>query len=150
MADSFNKKERTKKKLQRRKEKAQRRDEKRQEPSGKGKSLDDMIAYVDENGNISSTPPDPNKKQEVPLEDIVIDVPREAPADPDALPTGVVTYFDAAKGYGFISDPDTGERVFVHVNQLTEPGLTLTVGDKVEYTAVKSPRGWQASSVRKL
>ena len=150
MADTFNKKERNKKKLQKRKEKEQRREERRHEPSGKGKSLDDMIAYVDENGNISATPPDPTKIKEVPLEEIRIDVPKDEPADPDALPTGVVTYFDASKGYGFISNQGTQDRVFVHVNQLADPGVVLNTGDKVEYTAVKGPRGWQAESVRKI
>ena len=150
MADTFNKKERNKKKLQKRKEKELRREERRQEPSGKGKNLDDMIAYVDENGNISATPPDPTKIKEVPLEEIMIDVPKDAPADPDALPTGVVSYFDETKGYGFISNPNTHERVFVHVNQLADPELSLNTGDKVEYTAVKGPRGWQAESVRKI
>ena len=101
MAETFNKKERNKKKLQKRKEKEQRRDEKRLEPSGKS-SMEDMIAYVDENGNLSATPPDPQKARKVALDDIAISTPREIPPDPDALLQGVVTYFDAAKGYGFI------------------------------------------------
>ncbi|SEK26087.1 cold shock domain-containing protein [Parapedobacter koreensis] len=148
--ETFNKKERAKKKLQKRKEKEQRREEKKQEPSGRGKQFDDMIAYVDENGNLSSTPPDPKKAKEVALEDIVIDIPRAAPADPDALPTGVVSYFDTSKGYGFITNSTSQERIFVHVKSLADPEVTLAAGDKVEYTATKGPRGWQAESVRKL
>ena len=35
-----------------------------------------MIAYVDADGNITSTPPDPNKKSEVKLEDIEVSVPQ--------------------------------------------------------------------------
>jgi|SRR5690606_18513852 len=150
MADTFNKKERNKKKLQKRKEKEQRREEKRHDASGKGKSLEDMIAYVDENGNISNTPPDPSKAKAVDPEDIVIGVPKAEPEDPDAVPTGVVTYFDESKGYGFISNSKTEERVFVHVNQLAEPNTVLAAGDKVEYTVVKGPRGLQAESVRKV
>ncbi|MBK1442537.1 cold shock domain-containing protein [Parapedobacter sp. ISTM3] len=148
--ETFNKKERAKKKLQKRKEKELRRDEKRHDPSSKGKSLDDMIAYVDENGNISSTPPDPKKVKKIAVEDIVIDTPKEAPVDPDALPTGIITYFDAAKGYGFITNQQSQERIFVHVKSLAEPGVTLATGDKVEYTATKGPRGLQAESVRKI
>src|SRR5690606_5215475 len=114
------------------------------------KRMEDMIAYVDENGNLSSTPPDPLKVRKVALEDIAIDTPRQAPPDPNALPQGVVTYFDAAKGYGFITNTRTQGRVFVHVNQLPDPGLTLTKGNMVEYSALKGPRGLQAELVRKI
>lgn len=148
--ETFNKKERAKKKLQKRKEKEQRRDERRQETPVKGKSLDDMMAYVDENGNISSTPPDPAKAKDIALEDIMINTPREAPADPDALPNGIITYFDPSKGYGFITNEQTQERVFFHVNNLGGAQITLATGDQVEYTAVKGPRGLQAESLRKL
>jgi len=144
--ETYNKKEKTKKRLQKRKEKEQRRDEKRQE-SGKTKSLEDMIAYVDENGNISSTPPDPKKAKPIALEDIPIVTPKAESGDAsDAVPTGTVTYFDESRGFGFITDSRTQERIFFHVNDLSEP---LAVGDNVEYTAKKGPRGLQAETVRK-
>ncbi len=57
--ESFNKKEVKSKKDKKRKEKEKKRLLKKE--SGKN-SFDDMIAYVDEFGVISSTPPDPNKK----------------------------------------------------------------------------------------
>lgn len=150
MAETFNKKERNKKKLQKRKDKAQRREERRMETSKSGKSLDDMIAYVDENGNISDTPPDKTNMKPVALEDIVIDTPKDEPEDPDALPTGTISYFDASKGYGFITGEKKQERIFVHQSQLTDPSITLSTGDKVEYLAKKGPRGLQAELVRKL
>ena len=56
MADSFSKKENFKKKLQKQKEKAARREE-RKDSNDKGKTLDDMIMYVDANGQFTSTPP---------------------------------------------------------------------------------------------
>ena len=56
MADSFSKKENFKKKLQKQKEKAARREE-RKDSNDKGKTLDDMIMYVDHNGQFTSTPP---------------------------------------------------------------------------------------------
>ena len=40
--------------------------------NNKGKSLEDMLAYVDENGNISSTPPDLTKVEEIKAEDISV------------------------------------------------------------------------------
>ena len=61
MAETWNKKDREKKKQQERKEKAERKQE-RKENSQKGGSLDSMLAYLDENGNLSSKPPDPRKK----------------------------------------------------------------------------------------
>lgn len=143
--ETFSKKERQKKKLQKKKEKQLRRDEKRREDP-KAKSFDDMIAYVDENGNISSTPPDPTKIKEIAAEDIDLDNSRQSAAD-DTPPTGKVSYFDPSKGYGFIINSMTGERLFVHINDSAGP---LAEGDVVTYTPTRSPRGMQASSVRKI
>ena len=57
MGETWNKKERQKKKLKEKMDKAEKMKE-RKEQTGK-KSLEDMMAYVDENGNISATPQDP-------------------------------------------------------------------------------------------
>ena len=69
MAETWNKKEREKKKRQIRKEKAERRSN-RSESNVSGNNLDSMIAYLDEDGNLSSTPPDPKKKSTKISEDI--------------------------------------------------------------------------------
>lgn len=61
MAETWNKKEREKKKRAIRKEKAERRTH-RKETTGSGNNPESMYAYVDEDGNLSSTPPDPMKK----------------------------------------------------------------------------------------
>lgn len=148
MAETFSKRERRKKKIERRREKEFRRDERRQTPV-KQKSLEEMMAYVDENGNLSDTPPDPRNAYKVAAEDIIIDIPKALPDDPDATPTGVVSYFDPSKGYGFIINDQSQERLFVHVNSLAQPNSELTVGDKVSYTAMRSPRGMQAVAVSK-
>ncbi|MGK6352179.1 cold-shock protein [Parapedobacter sp. DT-150] len=147
--ETFSKKENTKKRLQKKKEKEQRREEKRQTAgSAKGKSLDDMLAYVDENGNITNTPPDPKKLRVVSAEEIAISTPRlEDTEDANGMRTGRVAYFNEPKGYGFINDSTSGERIFVHINDLTEP---IGEGDRVEFVMVKSPRGFQANSVKKL
>lgn len=148
MAETFSKRERRKKKIERRREKEFRRDERRQLPV-KQKSLEEMMAYVDENGNLSDTPPDPKNAYKAAVEDIVIDVPKALPDDPDAIPTGVVSYFDPSKGYGFIVNDRTQERLFVHVNSFAEPTTELSIGDKVSYTPTRSPRGMQATAVVK-
>ena len=67
--ETFSKKEREKKRLKKKKDKEEKKEE-RQANAKKGQSLEEMIAYVDENGNITSTPPDPRKKKVVNTEDI--------------------------------------------------------------------------------
>lgn len=74
MAISFNKKELEKKKVQKRKEKQQRKNERKAVGS---KSFDDMIAYVDENGVITDTPPETDKKPAVELDQILISTPKK-------------------------------------------------------------------------
>ena len=69
MADSFSKKENFKKKLQKQKEKAARREE-RKENNNKGKELEDMFLYVDANGQLTSTPPNQQDREEFNLDDI--------------------------------------------------------------------------------
>jgi hypothetical protein len=59
---SFSKKEKEKKRLKKREDKEQKKED-RKATSSKGKGMDEMLAYVDENGNITATPPDPKKKQ---------------------------------------------------------------------------------------
>lgn len=148
MAETFSKRERRKKKIEKKREKEFRRNERRNTVT-KGKSLEDMMAYVDEHGNLSDTPPDPNNKQAIAAEDIIIDIPKSSAADPEALLTGVVSYFDPSKGYGFVINDQTKERLFVHVKSLAQPNAELNTGDKVSYTATRSPRGMQAVSVMK-
>lgn len=117
--ETFNKKEVRNKKEKKRKEKeAKKLAKKEAEKSG---ALDDMIAYVDEFGNITSTPPDPTKKEDIKLENIEINVPRQENTEPDdPNRTGTVTFFNDSKGYGFIKDSETQESVFVHANNLLE------------------------------
>ena len=144
MADSWNKKEREKKKQQQKKEKAERKQERKEH--SKGNSLDSMMAYIDENGNITSTPPDPSRRQEVKLEDIEIGVPKQAAPDPaDLIRTGTVSFFNTSKGYGFIRDHQTQESVFVHVNALSE---AIQEQDTVTFEVEMGPKGLNARNVQ--
>jgi cold shock CspA family protein len=145
MAETWNKKEREKKKQQERKEKAERRLE-RKENSKEGKSFDDMLAYLDENGNLSSKPPDPRKKITVKLEDIEIGVPKHVPVNPeDLIRKGVVTFFNDSKGYGFIKDLESQESVFVHINSLEEE---VKEHNKVTFEVQMGPKGANAVNVK--
>ena len=145
MAETWSKKEREKKKQQNKKEKAERKQE-RKENSKPGKSLDDMLAYVDENGHFSSTPPDPRKKVKINVEDIEIGVRKQADIDPaDLIRKGIVTFFNESKGYGFIKDKETQESVFVHVNSLLEP---VKEHSKVTFEVEMGPKGANAVNVK--
>jgi len=147
MGETWNKKEREKKKQKEKKEKAERKQE-RKEQAKEGKSFDDMLAYVDENGQISSTPPDPKRKTVIKLEDIEIGVPKQRPIDPSELiRKGTVTFFNEAKGYGFIKDQQTQESVFVHANSLSEP---IKENNRVTFEVEMGPKGSNAVNVKLL
>ncbi len=68
--ETFKKKDVRNKKAKKRKEKEERRLARKE--NDKKSSLDDMIAYVDKDGVISSTPPDPASKEDIDPEDIEI------------------------------------------------------------------------------
>lgn len=61
---------------------------------------------------------------------------------------GVVKWFNASKGYGFISHPD-GEDVFVHYSSIRDNGgfRTLDEGQNVEFTITEGKKGPQAQDV---
>jgi cold shock CspA family protein len=145
MGETWNKKEREKKRQQEKKQKEERKQE-RKENSKEGKSLDDMMAYVDENGNISATPPDPRRRIEVNVDDIVIGVPKQEPVNPeDLIRKGTVTFFNEAKGYGFIKDLETQESVFVHVNSVQD---RIKENSKVIFEVEMGPKGPNAINVK--
>ncbi len=68
--ETYKKKDVRKKRAKKRKDKEEKRLAKKDNEKKGG--LDDMIAYVDENGNLSSTPPDPSNKEKIDPEDIDI------------------------------------------------------------------------------
>jgi len=143
--DSWNKKEREQQRQKAKKQKEERKKE-RKENTQKGKSLDDMMAYIDENGNLSSTPPDPRKRKEINVEDIEIGVPKQKPIDPSELiRKGVVTFFNSEKGYGFIKDMENQQSVFVHVNNCSEP---IEERSKVIFEVEMGPKGANAINVK--
>ena len=141
--ETYNKKEVRQKKEKKRKEKAQKRLEKKE--SEKKNSLDDMIAYVDENGMITSTPPDPSKKEEIKAEDIELGVPSREEDESDLIRKGVVTHYNESKGYGFIRDSKTKQSVFVHVNNLIDE---IKENNLVNFEIERGPKGPTAVKVK--
>ncbi|TRX71249.1 cold-shock protein [Carboxylicivirga sp. M1479] len=142
---TFGKKEKEKKRLQKRKEKQQKLEERKANP--KSSKLDDMIAYVDEFGNISDTPPDPTKKKKINAETIEISIPKQEHVEEDPIKKGRVDFFDSSKGFGFIIEQDTKERFFVHVNGLTEE---VVEGNQVSFELEQGLKGLNAVRVKKI
>ncbi len=142
--ETFGKKEVRNKKEKKRKEKEARKLAKKE--SGKS-SLDDMIAYVDEFGQIVDTPPDPTvKKKEVKAENIQIGVPkREDLPEMDPIRNGIVTFYNSDKGYGFIKDSETKESLFVHINNCDDE---ITEGNKVTFEVEMGAKGPTAVRVK--
>lgn len=143
--DTFNKREKEKKRLKLLQEKREKMEE-RKANAQKGKSLEDMIAYIDENGNISNTPPDPRFKKIFKQEDIQISVPKHEDVEEEPR-SGVVAFFDESKGFGFINEVKTGQRIFIHVNNLSE---SIKEADKVLFDLEMGARGPIAINVKKI
>jgi cold shock CspA family protein len=143
--ETFSKKEKEKKRLQKRKEKEERKAE-RKASAKQGQSLEDMMAYVDENGNITSTPPDPTKKKKIKQEDIDLGARNREGMETQEIRKGKVTYFNTAKGYGFIKDLISQESIFVHSNALT---ITLKENDFVTFETERGVKGLNAKNVKK-
>jgi cold shock CspA family protein len=144
--ETFSKKEAEKKKQKKKQEKEQRKEERKAANAKAGKNLEDMMAYVDENGNITSTPPDPGKKRVFREEDIEIGVRKQAPVSAaDLIRKGKVTFFNSSKGYGFIKDQETQESIFVHINSVS--GM-IKENDKVTFQVENGPKGPNAVDVK--
>lgn len=65
--------------------------------------------------------------------------------------SGTVKWFNNAKGFGFITQEEGDDDVFVHFRSIVGDGYrTLNEGQPVEFTLVKGPKGLQAEDVAKL
>jgi len=124
--ETFNKKEKEKKRLKKKQDKLHKREERKSEKGG----LDSMIAYVDEHGNLSDTPPDLTKKKKIDASTIEIGIPKREKSDEPTVREGRVEFFNDSKGFGFIKETDTHEQFFVHVNGLLDE---IRENDKVSF-----------------
>lgn len=141
MAISFNKREQEKKREQKRQEKLKRKEE-RKANSG-NTSFEDMIAYVDENGVITSTPPDQANRQEMDIEDIVIATPKKEELE-DPILKGRVEYFNPDKGYGFIKHTGNMDKYFFHVSNAPE---SIAEGNMVTFELERGQKGMNAVKI---
>ena len=68
-----------------------------------------------------------------------------------AMAQGIVKWFNAEKGYGFITVDDGGTDVFVHYSSIVADGYrSLEEGQRVEFEVGQGQKGPQAESVRPL
>lgn len=138
---TFSKKEREKKKRKKKQAKIEERQRRKLEKKERGKlTFEDQISYVDYNGNLTSTPPDPTKKEKIKAEEIVLGIPPKADDSDESDKSGKVKFFNEEKGFGFIVEDVSKESIFVHANDLS---IQLKEGDKVSFkieSGIKGPK----------
>ena len=132
---SITKRDLEKKKQEKRLSKQQKKEDRKSSGSS---SFEDMIAYVDENGMISNTPPTPGEKpQEIDMSTIQVSTPRQTEEPVIMEYEGRVEFFNTSKGYGFIKSLKNAEKYFFHVSGLTEEA---TEGNIVTFKLERGPR----------
>lgn len=132
------KREREKVKQTKREEKQKRKEERLS--GGGSRSFEDMLAYVDENGVLHSTPQD-GPKVEIDASEIAVSVSKqEEPEEPLPL-TGRIEHFNTSKGYGFVKDAGSSEKYFFHI---TSAPANIAEGDKVTFEIERGARGMNA------
>jgi len=68
-----------------------------------------------------------------------------------SMATGTVKWFNASKGYGFISPNSGGDDVFAHFSSIEMDGYkTLKEGQRVEFEIQDGPKGPQAAHIRSM
>jgi len=146
---SFNKNEREKKRLKKREDKRKKMEARKAENKESGKKGIEF-AYVDHNGNLTNTPPDPSKKIKVNAENIEVSIPKTLESEKekfDPIRNGTVSFFDSSKGFGFIIDDENQEKYFTHISGIIDE---ITENDKVSFELEKGLKGMNAVGVKKL
>ncbi len=146
---SFNKKEKEKKRRKKRQEKLERREQRKLAKAENGpKTFEEQLMYVDEDGNLTPTPPDPNKKKkEIKVEDIILGASPVNSTPEEVVRNGKVKFFNSEKGYGFITDKKTKDSIFVHINNVTDE---LRENDLVTFEIEMGPKGPNAVKVQRV
>ena len=143
---TFNKIEKEKKRLKKREDKKKKKEARKAEVKENG-TQGIQFAYVDFNGNLTDTPPDPTLKVEVDVESIAIAIPKREDSDEkfDPVRKGKVSFFDTSKGFGFIIDAEDEEKYFTHVSGLIDE---IAENDKVMFELEKGMKGLNAVKVQ--
>jgi len=142
---TFSKSEKEKKRLKKREDKRKKMEARKLEKEENG-SAGIPLAYVDHNGNLTDTPPDPSMKVKVKAKNIVLGVPQKEDEEPfDPIRNGKVSFYDSSKGFGFIIDTETNEKHFTHVSGIIDD---IEENDKVTFELEKGQRGMNAVKVK--
>ena len=145
---TYSKSEKEKKRLKKREEKQKKKEARKLESKENGPGI--QFAYVDHDGNLTDTPPDPSKKIKIDASTIEIGVPKRDDSDVeefDPVRNGKVSFFDTSKGFGFIIDTENQEKYFTHVSGLIEE---IAENDKVSFELEKGLKGMNAVRVKKI
>ncbi|NJM80732.1 MAG: cold shock domain-containing protein, partial [Flavobacterium sp.] len=127
------------------KEKQEKKEARKANPKLSG---EDLYVYVDENGHLTSTPPDPSKKIIVDVESIEIGIPKREEQEAESpFKEGIVDFYDTSKGFGFIKELDSDNKFFFHVKGLIDE---VKEGNKVTYELEKGMKGMNAVRVKKI
>lgn len=137
MADSFSKKEGNKKKAKKKQDKVLRRED-RKVNNNKGKSLEDMIIYVDKNGNFTSIPPHLQVEEDL--------ISRNTNSnEASEIYSGMINFLHE-KGYGFITEDKTRDSIFFNYDVNSFP---FKKNDKVSFKKESSLKGFKATQITK-
>ncbi|MFT5215698.1 MAG: cold shock CspA family protein [Glaciecola sp.] len=143
---TYNKSEKEKKRLKKREDKKKKMEARRLEKEAGGNE-GIQFAYVDHNGNLTDTPPDPSMKVKVDATSIEVSIPKTLEGDREEVSfvkTGKVSFYDTSKGFGFIIDMDSQEKYFTHVSGLID---SIAENDKVSFELEKGMKGMNAVKV---
>lgn len=146
---TFNKSEKEKKRLKKREDKKKKMEARKAESKESG-SKGIEFAYVDHNGHLVDTPPDPSKKIKVKAKNIEIGIPKMDESERvafDPVRKGKVSFFDTSKGFGFILDSENQEKYFCHVSGLIDQ---IVENDSVSFELEKGQKGMNAVRVKKV
>lgn len=143
---TYSKRDNEKKKNEKRAEKQKKKELRKlnEKPAG----FDDMIAYVNEYGQLSSTPHMPKNEVEKSTENKTLQSHHRKNDKPENLSnrTGLVEHVNAEKGYGFITEKTLNAKHFFHVSGLLE---SVQVGDIVIFDLEQGKKGYNAVRIKK-
>lgn len=146
---TFSKSEKEKKRLKKREDKRKKMLARKADAKENGTGGIPM-AYVDFNGNLTDTPPDPTLKVEIEAENIILGIPKKVAGEEeefDPVRNGKVSFFDSSKGFGFIIDSENQEKYFCHVSGLIDE---IFENDKVSFELERGMKGMNAVRVKKI
>ena len=141
---TYTKQDKEKKRLKKKQDKVLKKEERKLTNDG---GMDNMIAYVDEFGRITDTPPDPTRKTKVDINSIEIGVARREDVAEPTERTGKIDFFDDSKGFGFIKENNSQEKFFVHVKGLLQE---VKEGDTVTFELERGLKCMNAVRVKKI